>query len=896
MMLSRQLTSVAQACAALTIMVFTVSTGQAQEELLRVTTGSNLERTAAEAAEPIYVLTREQIIQEGYGNAYEALQSLTVTGGAFQGSQNPNGFTVAGQELGMRGLGASRTVVLINGRRIANSPYPLNGFSSYFNLAIIPTAAIEHIEVSTGASSAIYGSEAVTGVINIITNLDFQRDRALANVQLGTTHQGGGESHRLSYLDSVAWHQGHLNFGLQYQESAPIFGSQRIFLNGIEDIPNSNFFPANFAAFRLENDFTVDVPGADKAGVCQDLDGATLRESSIGRFCERNDIGFQTLRNDSRHISAFGNFTQQVGDNRWFGEFMLGQRDAKSRGDRLSTGQLAGPVIEDGVLTYSNFFRSFSDEEIPNQFKDHRDSNWHSVLGVMMPWGENTDVKFSLQASEYDYRETSTQIKEEKAYLFFAQDINRLWRRLYSYEMEGITGESRVDGRSQLLGANALLQSQVSGWLEEDIQFSVLAELYRQDYYLESDERSVLAKREDFGWLQFRGANGGGERDQFSLALEGIVPLVSRKNGSKWVELQGALRYDQYRYNDRVRSSIDKVTHKLGLTWFVDPAFLVRATHSSSFRTPDLHAVFGQSSFIDFVTDELGCRQAYLSLYGELPTEQADNYCLYSDPVFIKRSDATEMRRLDGRSKTIGFVLAPSQHFSLSVDYYAIDFDNTVVDMSSIGALLQQEADCFFEQDLAGNAVDRTSETCDAVAKQVRRFEGNGAFPFLDTIDLIPQPLNLQQSGIDAHASFDYPLLGGRFLVDGYHNTILDSSRVPVNIYNRAGALPSTRYFDSQSRSKLVLAYEFDRWSSAFTLIRNGAIQNYVGDSDLPTWKSLNWSLSYRLPNSRFNLLVNNLGDVEPPRDASQEAWPFFNNSFYSAVGREYFLQVSFDL
>lgn len=896
MMLTRFYSISSMATTTLGLLCLSLASAYAQDDVLRVTTGSNLERSAAEAAEPIYVLTREQIIQEGFGNAYEALQSLTVTGGAFQGAQNPNGFTAAGQELGMRGLGASRTVVLINGRRIAHSPYPLNGYSSYFNLAVIPTAAIEHIEVSTGASSAIYGSEAVTGVINIITNLDFKRERATADLQLGATHQGGGESRRFSYLDGIAWHQGHLNFGVQLEDVEPIFGFQRDILNGFEDIPDPGFFPLNFAAFRLANDFSVEVPGQYKDLVCQGLGDASLRQASFGQYCERNDIGFQTLRNDVRHLSVFGNFSQRIGESQLFGEFLIGERDSLSRGNRLSTGQLASAVIDKGELTYSNYFRSFSDAEIPNQFKSHQDTNWHSVVGLMIPWGTSSDIKLSFLASQYDYAEESTQIKEDEAYLFFFEDIDRLWRRLSVSEIDRLTGTSTVDGTSQLLGLNALLQSQVSGWFEQDIQFSALMELYRQDYRLTSDDRSVLGERSDFGWLQFRGASGGGERDQLSLALETIVPLFSRQDGSKWVEVQGALRYDQYRYNDLPRSNIAKLTHKLGLSWYYNPSLLVRATHSSSFRTPDLHSVFGQSSFIEFVTDELSCRQSYLAVYGELPNESAENYCLVTDPVFIKRSDEKTVQRLDGRSKSVGFVLTPSPVFSLSMDYYALEFDNSVVDVSRVNDMLRQEADCFFGQDLDGNLIDKSSLGCEAVSKQVTRLEGNGAFPYLDTINLMTQPLNLRQNGIDTHLLFEHDVAAGRFILDWYHNRVIDSSRIPLSIYNRSGALPSTRFFESDNRSKVTAAFESDRWRSALTLVRNGAINSYASDLDLSPLKTVNASLTYRKEASRFDFIINNLADKKPPTDPSQDVWPFFDNSFYSAVGREYFIRMTFEL
>ena len=155
-------------------------------------TGSAIKRLEGETALPVQVLTREDIVKAGVTTAAEIVGRLSATATnltdgisiAAGGYRDQMGFNAAN----LRGVGVSSTLVLLNGRRMANFASP--GDDAGVDLNTIPAAAIERVEVLLDGASAIYGSDAIAGVINFITRRDFQ------GVQLdayyGDTQEGGG--------------------------------------------------------------------------------------------------------------------------------------------------------------------------------------------------------------------------------------------------------------------------------------------------------------------------------------------------------------------------------------------------------------------------------------------------------------------------------------------------------------------------------------------------------------------------------------------------------------------------------------------------------------------------------------------------------------------------------
>lgn len=163
-----------------------------------VVTGSRIRRDTFSTIEPITVVTAEEITQGGFNSAADALQSQAVTAGAGQINNFYGGFVTAGgtgaNTLGLRNLGPARTLVMLNGRRLA--PAGTRGNVLAADLNVLPTAIVDRIEVLKAGASSVYGSDAVAGVVNIIT--DSQMRGLTLDAQVNVPEVGAGVDKRIA--------------------------------------------------------------------------------------------------------------------------------------------------------------------------------------------------------------------------------------------------------------------------------------------------------------------------------------------------------------------------------------------------------------------------------------------------------------------------------------------------------------------------------------------------------------------------------------------------------------------------------------------------------------------------------------------------------------------------
>ena len=148
--------------------------------------------------EPLTVITAEEITQSGFNSATDALQSGAVTQGAGQINNAFGGFVTDGgtgaNTLGLRGLGPARTLILLNGRRLA--PGGSRGSVLAADLNVLPTAIVDRIEVLKAGASSVYGSDAIAGVVNIITD---KRLKGLSiDAQVNVPEVGAGVDKRIA--------------------------------------------------------------------------------------------------------------------------------------------------------------------------------------------------------------------------------------------------------------------------------------------------------------------------------------------------------------------------------------------------------------------------------------------------------------------------------------------------------------------------------------------------------------------------------------------------------------------------------------------------------------------------------------------------------------------------
>jgi iron complex outermembrane receptor protein len=219
-------------------------------------TGSSIKRIDAESGSPLQVITREDIQRLAPQNTEELLRSVSATNsiGNVVTASGAGATTGGLSSVSLRGLGSSRTLVLVNGRRVSTfGGLAGGGGASAVDINSIPVAAIERVEVLKDGASAIYGSDAIAGVINFILRSDYTG--ALVESQYGqTTHAGDGRSYSSDAVvgfGDLQKDRFNVMLTAAFEKDQAIYGSQRgyadssVTLNGLNDYTSSNTYPSN---------------------------------------------------------------------------------------------------------------------------------------------------------------------------------------------------------------------------------------------------------------------------------------------------------------------------------------------------------------------------------------------------------------------------------------------------------------------------------------------------------------------------------------------------------------------------------------------------------------------------------------------------------------------------
>jgi iron complex outermembrane recepter protein len=193
----------------------------ASEEI--VVTGSRIRRKDLTTPAPVTVITREQVVASGKVSVGDFLQSLPEQGNATNTSVNNGGSGAT--RVSLRGLGVERTLVLINGRRMVPGG---NGADGSVDLNSIPAVAIERIEILKDGASAIYGSDAIAGVVNIITRKNFNGTEATAYTGTSQPHKDG-TAYDFGITTGATGDKGNVTFAAGYSKMNPVFAGDRAF-------------------------------------------------------------------------------------------------------------------------------------------------------------------------------------------------------------------------------------------------------------------------------------------------------------------------------------------------------------------------------------------------------------------------------------------------------------------------------------------------------------------------------------------------------------------------------------------------------------------------------------------------------------------------------------------
>ena len=252
-------TRAAAACSTLPSLAFCATSGAvlgfggpalAQDELQvqqKVTvTGSRIKRVDVEGPSPITTIDRATIDASGEISVADLLRDQSFN--SFGSQRQRSGSSSQSQAtVNMRGLGAQRTLVLLDGRRLSGSPTFQSGAAT--NLNTIPLAAVERIEVLRDGASAIYGSDAIGGVVNIITRTDYEGVHL--SYGIGRPTQTGGDEDSYSLVGGVTGAKGNVTFGFESQQRDIIFLAVRDF-----SVPGLSAFgyPGSYFAYLTGQD------------------------------------------------------------------------------------------------------------------------------------------------------------------------------------------------------------------------------------------------------------------------------------------------------------------------------------------------------------------------------------------------------------------------------------------------------------------------------------------------------------------------------------------------------------------------------------------------------------------------------------------------------------------
>jgi iron complex outermembrane receptor protein len=218
---------------------FAQDTGSGATTLDRIeVTGSRIRSADIENQQPVLTLSRESLEQQGFTSVADVLQNLTSAGSpAIARSEVlASGENVGGYYVDLRNLGATRTLVLMNGKRLGATTSGLQDLSQ------IPMSAIERIEILKDGASSIYGSDAIAGVVNVITRKRF--DGAEAQVYFGQYGEGDGDTEQYSITIGADGERGGVTLSAEYYNQDAVWAKDRWYAkdgNAGPDYPGSGW-------------------------------------------------------------------------------------------------------------------------------------------------------------------------------------------------------------------------------------------------------------------------------------------------------------------------------------------------------------------------------------------------------------------------------------------------------------------------------------------------------------------------------------------------------------------------------------------------------------------------------------------------------------------------------
>lgn len=865
-------------------------------------TGSRIPRAQVEGPAPITVINAEQIRSSGFTTVPDVLRAMTQNGGETQSQQSSGGadFSPGAQQVDLRGLGPNHTLVLVNGRRIADFPMPFKGRSNFTDVSNIPLGMIDRIEVLTGSASAIYGSDAIAGVVNFI--LKKKADGTTIDMRMGTTTEGGGESFDMSLASGFSSGSFNAVYSVELQSQTPLWAYDRDIQDSTQDGPTEGARIARRSYLRTDyNDDYLDPGAATCDALSAQNQGSTYRafRPRYGYYCGSDSaIGYGTILSKRRGANGYASLSYDFDNGQqWFADVQLGyhtmslMRDVTKWGRMAADGDESGYFNNEATGEIEFWQRQFSPEEmggLDNAMVRSTQKTFSVTTGFKGNLTGSWDYEAALSHSQYQSRISWAQIIASKAndlflgpqlgedddgFPIYNADPSRLYRPLTRAEYDSIAARTTYTPKSRTeTAALTLTNGSLFTLPGGDAGFAATVEVGQQAYALNPDPLAT-----GYYYYSWKDSDGKGSRNRWATAAELRMPL------HETVNLSVAGRYDQYRYSGH---TIGKATWSGGLEWRPIDTLLVRGSYGTAFRAPDLHYVFaGPGNDETSAEDLYNCR-----------ADAADDCADYERNVIRSRSGNRELEPETSTSWSAGFVWSPAIGLDLSADWFNIDMRDQVQDMD-VRTILANEANCRL------GSADPASPTCvDALARITRTADGRLYGVHVNPINVARE----STSGIDVGLRYRLQTGIGDFIFNGTHTWVKkhDFQRYAGDVTQDQFAINSG--FDiPRTKTSVSVTWERDAWSATVYGSRLGKLptsdsydQVFDEESgDSPWIKATyryNASLQYRFDDhSRLSLSVVNVFNKMPPKDRTYTAYPYYDVSWFDSVGRTINLQYT---
>lgn len=596
-------------------------------------TGSRIRSVDTETQQPVVMVSRSDIENQGFTSVSDIIQNLSTSGSPSisRADALASGEEVGGQYVDLRNLGPQRTLVLVDGKRMGISS------SGYSDLASIPTAVVERIEVLTDGASALYGSDAIAGVINIITRKNV--DGVEASAYLGQYSRDGSKKQKYSVVMGGAGEKGTFTLGAEYSKDDLVMAKDFAFsaypmgpLHKTPDIfdgeVRSNGWSATTQLGRLIDpngvSWTLN-PGGDPRNFADYHVTNGLTDYS-------NTNQQMALQSGLERRSFFANGTYDINEKvKFSADALYTQREtlqqiagypyqSKNRATPLAANSYFNPLG-----TQANFLRRTW--EVPRQTRSEL-TTYRFTAGLQGSFeiGEkfwDWDVGYLFNQNKGVKTGTGNLLISRVASAvgpsFMGADgvvhcgtaaapiAGCLpWNPLLPYGQSGagsLTSDaalraylfptSHATSKTETQAYSANITGTLGSWQAGDIRMAAGVEHRKESARFEPDALDQLGLTTD---LAGGPTAGGYSLNEAYLQFE--VPLLSGKPGAQELTLDVAGRYSDY-------NTFGSTTNgKLGLRWRPIEDLLVRGTYSTGFRAPTVGDLYGGTSeTFDNMTD-----------------------------------------------------------------------------------------------------------------------------------------------------------------------------------------------------------------------------------------------------------------------------------------------------